>query len=175
MENYTVYVRRQPYSSDSGGEIPLDDIWDIHWDNITGGIRRRTSTHFLMGYISEETACQGNVKHSGLHNYEKHGIKTCIIKRYTDKQVWKYLIEQYGPSPDAGMRKGKAYCTTQIILLLKEQPSHILTRGALREKLKALDYDVPRIRNALKRLYNTERILLEGSSQSSKQIVRLPE
>lgn len=174
---YKVYVRRSPYSTtlrDSGCMIPLGELWDIRWDWETGGNRKNTPTCFLMGKITLEVAQNNAIGLSGDHDYSS-GIKVCIIKKYTPKETWKHLIEVYGPSPDWGNRKGETPCTTQIINLLKESDNQSMTRKDLRNHLRFSGYDTARIRRAIKRMSLDQRIILEGSSNSPRQIIRLPE
>lgn len=175
---YKVYVRRSPYSTtlrDSGCMIPLSELWDIKWDCSTGGYGDNTPTCFLMGKITLEVAQSNPIGLKGNHSDYSSGIKVCIIKKYTPKETWKHLIEVYGPSPDWGNRKGETPCTTQIINLLKESDNQSMTRKDLRNRLRFSGYDTARIRRAIKRMSLDQRIILEGSSNSPRQIIRLPE
>ena len=172
MDQLQVFVRRQPMGYD-GGMISLNEIWNIHWDSITGGVQKCLPVSYLMGLISYDTAIAADVKFSGMHNYDS-GIKVCIIRKYTPKETWKNLIMEYGPSPDWGKRKGETYCTTRILQLLEAEANHIFTRGILRKTLYEEGYEVPRIRNAINNLSNDGRILLDGSSCSKNQKIRLP-
>lgn len=167
-----VFIRRSPNGHD-GGLIPLNEIWNIHWDCITGGIAGQLPYMFLMGLISYETACESDVKFSGEHHYE-NGIKVCIIRKYTPKDTWKCLVERYGPSPEWGARKGRTPCTTRILQILEEMPEHYMQRKELRNRLSSEFYSAQSFCSGIKKMRSDRRIYTEGSNNSPYQLIGLP-
>ncbi len=60
-EKLAVVICRQPRSIPKG-EILVEEIQGIHWDNISGGVKSRQGAYNLYGYISYELAVKLGVQ-----------------------------------------------------------------------------------------------------------------
>ena len=163
-------------SYDSYDDVILDinEIWNVRWDNISGGCYRHHAGYALYGYINYELGASLGLC-SGRHSYYGNDIKIMIPERRNrDKELKKgylYLRKSAGQKPAClpTHKKGMPPCTKMILLLLQKKP---WMRGELRGKIRALGYTVDFSR-AIRALFKQERILLKGSSCSKYQIIAL--
>jgi hypothetical protein len=90
-----VVVRRQWNDWRAAG-YRLEDVLDIHWDVMSGGIRQRAPRRFLYAYVDCAAMIDGEIAHSGIHGPCPHQIKVCILKKDNDPRVFKLLVERAG-------------------------------------------------------------------------------
>ena len=74
-----IYVRRQP-SDWKIASIYYKDLWNFHWNMITGGIRVRTPNPHLFALMWCNKIIEGEISHSGIHGPGPHQIEVCILK-----------------------------------------------------------------------------------------------
>lgn len=158
------------------GEIDVDEIRDVHWDNISGGVHRRQAGYSLYGYIDYDLACElvdCSGSHSFYHNDAKILIPSGINKKDPYSEGYEYLLSLAGKKPKSFSlqlvgRSSYTPCTVRILKVLEEGS---IERKQLREKLKAEGYPVNRICGALKVMVNDGRIIEHGSPNSPHQLI----
>ena len=69
----------------------LDDIDNLHWSDVSGGLQQIANRPYVHGYVGCDGMIDGELAHSGQHGPCPHWIKICILKKY-NKKVWP-LIE----------------------------------------------------------------------------------
>ena len=79
-----VCVRRHPNDWQTA-VYRLSDIGDLHTDNVSGGVGRKTSHYTWFGYVMCDGALSGEVAHSCRHGPGPHRIKVC------NKEDWKAI------------------------------------------------------------------------------------
>jgi len=84
-------VRRHPNDWQEA-TYKLSDVSGLHWDDISGGVGRRTSHITLFGYVSCDGAIDGEVAHSCRHGSGPHRIKVCLPKG-VNKDNWSAIAE----------------------------------------------------------------------------------
>lgn len=128
----TVLVRRH-YNDHRVAEYKLEDVSKIHWDNISGGVREKSSNYSLYGYVDCQGMVGGELSHSGIHGPCPHEIKVCILKG-DNKDIYNELEEQAGPRPRKFPPQRKHHCITDIKDILKnvDEP---MSKNELLEKL----------------------------------------
>jgi len=68
----------------------FSDMDGLHYDNVSGGIGRKTSHDALFGYVMCDAAISGEVAHSCRHGPGPHRIKVCVPK-VCNKEDWKAI------------------------------------------------------------------------------------
>ncbi len=91
-----VYIRRQWNDTERIGSVALNQIRDVRWDCISGGVQAPTPQLFLHGYVRCDEI-EGEVAHSCMHGDGPHSIKVCIVKKDNDKKTFNRLIDIAGP------------------------------------------------------------------------------
>ena len=173
MEQEKIYVQRSYGPNQFGGFIDINEIFEVRWDNVSGGIHRYQNGYSLYGYIDYHSY-QSLVKCSGKHDRGYNNMKV-LIPRVSKKDptypAYKKLCEAAGEKPkfQSSHPCGMPPCTKRILALLSEE---INTRGKLREILKSEGYQVTTIRNALRSLISQRKIICDGSPYSPKQIIK---
>jgi hypothetical protein len=89
-EAIEVYTRRHPNDWQTA-TYKLADIEELHWNNVSGGVGRRTSHDTLFGYVWCNGAVAGEVAHSCRHGQGPHRIKVCLPKGL-NKDNWKAIL-----------------------------------------------------------------------------------
>ena len=97
-------VRRQ-WNDHRTGKVSLDDISDLHWGNVSGGVRVSSPQSFIFGYVSCDMV-EDDIAHSCLHGEGPHSIKVCVVKKDNSKEVWDEVNRLAGPNPPIRRRKG---------------------------------------------------------------------
>ena len=161
-------------------KICIDDISSVHWDNISGGVRRRQSGYSLYGYIPYKLAAKSGIACSGLHDYGRNEAKICIpafnSKEPLYREGYKHLVDIAGPKPKGEISysrpKGQGPCSKKILAILNEQGE--ITRSELRSRLLEIGYPSSMIRNALERMKLEHRIECEPwDGRTNPQKIRL--
>jgi hypothetical protein len=91
-----VQVRRQP-GDWRLARYELENISNLRWGFVGGGIQRRTQWH-VYGYVWCNAMIDGRLAHSCRHGPPPHNIKVCITKKYNEK-IWAKILEVVGPKP----------------------------------------------------------------------------
>jgi len=86
----TVWVRRA-WNDHRTARYRVEDLNDVHWDDLSGGVRVRSPRTFLHAYVSCEAMLEGELAHSGAHGSCPHYIKVCITKTDNDPEVFELL------------------------------------------------------------------------------------
>jgi len=167
-----VYIKRSPlnfFGFSAGNYETYDCLSKIKWDNVEGGYRHNFNKYYLFDYIdyvlaAEKVDC--SVKHSDL--FFCSDAKVFICKIHTKKEVYDALCKLADPCPNKNIITKP--CTKSIIEILKNGE---LDRKTLRKKLRDIGYDNNRIRQALKHMSKDGRIILNGSSNSTKQMIKM--
>lgn len=176
-EDYKVFITR--HSQDGwGGEISISEIERPHWDNCSGGVRKRQGGYSLYGYIDYGLAAS-LVKCSGMHGGYGNSAKICIPascnrdEKY--RKGYKELVDLAGDKPRSETSfhrpQGAPPCTKRIFQIVSEKIS--ITRGELRDILYEEGYYTTTIRNALRTLIEQKKIVTEGSAYSPKQKIKV--
>ena len=79
------------------GSASFEDIDDLHWDDVSGGVRSVSPQPFVHGYVSCDKI-SGEVAHSCSHGEGPHRIKVCLVKK-DNKAVWSNILAIAGPKP----------------------------------------------------------------------------
>ncbi|WP_343083978.1 hypothetical protein [Blautia producta] len=176
MEDYKVIITRHPQDY-RGGEISISEISSPHWDNCSGGIRKKQSGYSLYGYIAYKLAHK-IVKCSGSHIEYGNDAKICIPasanKDEIHKMGYQILLKSAGEKPkrETSLRpKGAPPCTKRILQVVSENES--ITRGDLKSWLNKEGYPIKTICNALKTLIRNQKVATEGSSYSPNQKLKI--
>jgi len=123
----------------------IEDLENVHWDTISGGVHRRFPFPLLFAYVWCDRMVDGEVAHSGAHGPCPHRIKVCILKCDNDRETYAYLAKLAGEKPPR-----PPFCREDAIRLVKE---HGEIRGPeLRAKLEALGHSPWRISYVLPKL-----------------------
>lgn len=87
-----VSVRRHPQDWQTA-TYRLNDVHNLHWDCVSGGVGRVTSHPALFGYVWCNGAVSGGVAHSCRHGPPPHRIKICLPK-VCNKEHWPTIMTQ---------------------------------------------------------------------------------
>lgn len=167
----TVLIKRNATSRI--GEIPVKEIWNVKWDNISGGVYARQAGYSLYGYVDYDTITEMGLNsgaHAFYHNQNKVMIPASLNKNSPYLEGYKYLLEQAGPKPKSNYHDGKMPCTKRI---LKELENGEQKRSVLRDMLIKEGYREQQIRSAIKTMYLDGRITYETSIHHTKQVIRM--
>ncbi len=93
-----VWVRRQ-WNDWRLALYRVDQLENVHWDRISGGVEAVAPQPFLHGYVMCTEMLEGELGHSGVHGPCPHRIKVCITKKGNDRAVFDRLVEMAGPKP----------------------------------------------------------------------------
>ncbi len=154
-EDLNVIICRQPQDYHCS-PISISEISGVHWDNISGGVKRKQAGYSLYGYIDYNKAVQ-LVSCSGSHARYDNSAKVCIPRSENKsspyKEGYKELKKKAGEKPKNSVRPpGTPPCTRRILHLLDGKP--LITRGELRNLLCQEGYQVTTVRNAINALKN---------------------
>lgn len=177
MSDLKVFITRHPQDY-IGGEISISKIRDVKWDSISGGVKRKQNGYSLYGHIDYNIA-KNIVNCSGFHDYGYNDAKICIPYSKNNcpeyQKGYKQLesqAEDKPPSPISITRPtGFPPCTKHILEILASNSPQ--TRGDLRNTVTTDGYPLKTFRSALNSLKKQGKIILEGNSCSSKQIISL--
>ena len=157
------------------GEIDAEEIFNVRWDNISGGVNKRQAGYSLYGNIdydkaSDLVACSG--RHGFYNSSAKVMIPANLNKEAPYREGYKYLANLAGekPRPESEYVARKMPCTKRI---LEELEDGGVERKVLRDKLQEEGYPVNRIAGALKRMVNDGRIVAQGSPNSPHQLLEI--
>ena len=132
-------------------EIDVEKIFNVRWDNESGGYHERHAGYSLYGYISYEVGKE-LVECSGRHGYYKNDMKVMIPACYNQKppfqEGYRYLANLAGPKPIFSFGPP---CTKRILKVLEKGP---MERKQLRDMLFDEGYPKSRIAGALKHMSN---------------------
>jgi hypothetical protein len=92
-----VKIRRQ-WNHWEIAEVELADLDQVHWDNVSGGVRAPANQYYLHGFVFCDRI-KGEIPHSCAHGMAPHSIKVCIVKKDNDPKVLKRLEKGAGPKP----------------------------------------------------------------------------
>lgn len=169
-----VFICRNP-GDYQGGEISIDEISDVRWDNISGGINKKQAGFSLYGYIDYRLAAK-LVACSGAHDYGDNVAKICIpgtnSKNPDHKEGYKILSKRAGEKPKSNRSKpsGLPPCSKRILQILDQVES--ITRKELRNQLIEEGYHGNTIRNIINYLKRGNRIITHGFGTSPNQIIQ---
>lgn len=96
--DFPVYVRRGP--TDGWTAVCMfSQIQRLHWDGITGGVRRVTPYPMIFGYVYCDRFISGEVAHTCAHGGPApHLIKVCLIKKL-NMGNWARILQIVGEKP----------------------------------------------------------------------------
>ena len=173
-----ILICRQP--GGSCVEIDTSEISNPKWDNKSGGYRQKRGGYSLYGYIPYSRAVElgeEGLDCSGTHEYFDDIAKVCICKvSRSDKHYKGYtlLLKMAGDKPKSiisiNRPQGEPPCTKKILMLLSDKE---MERGNLRDVLLDTGYKANTILGAINRLKRAHKIVLDGSSNSRKQKIRI--
>ena len=93
----TVCVRRQ-WNDFRVAEVPFGALSNLHWTQISGGVRAPAPQPFVHGYVWCDDV-EGEIGHSCRHGFGPHEIKVCVVKKDNSKETWNKVLEIVGPKP----------------------------------------------------------------------------
>jgi hypothetical protein len=76
----------------------LDDVAELHWSAVSGGVQAVAPKPFIHGYVQCDRMLAGELAHSCRHGEGPHRIKVCVTKK-GNEGVWKKLLQRAGPRP----------------------------------------------------------------------------
>jgi len=91
-DDATIVTVRRQWSSYLSADYLLDDVDDLHWSDVTGGINVRTPRPFIHGYVLCTQMIRGDLDHSCAHGPPPHRIKVCLVK-VDNKRLWPQILE----------------------------------------------------------------------------------
>ena len=142
------------------GEIDVEKIGGLKWDNISSGYNEKHFGYSLYGYISYKLAME-LVDCSGLHaeydNYVKIMIPNNLNKKEEFKEGYDYLACKAGHKPHCRI-DGQKPCSKTIMRILKDKKE--IKRVELRKILIDENYSPNLIIHAIKRLEKANKIKL---------------
>ncbi len=94
----TVVVRRHPGDWRTA-VYRVSDVRGFRWDNVSGGVQRRTPRVLLFAYVDCTEAVNGAVAHSGMHRPCPHSIKVVIQQNDNGRALYRRLADLAGPKP----------------------------------------------------------------------------
>lgn len=104
-----VYIRR--HSSDwKVGYVSQNEIDDLHWDTVSGGVGRVSPQPFIHGYVSCDRV-RDEISHSCAHGEGPHRIKVLIVKKDNSKQIFDWALSCAGPKPERKRKQSKGATT----------------------------------------------------------------
>lgn len=178
-----VRITRELNSYIRVGEIDATMIHNLRWDNVSGGEKLRSGGYALYGNIDYSIAKE-LVDCSGEHDYGYNTAKICIpfslnsAEEY--QEGYQYLVENaLNEKPKSiiskNRPKGWKPCTKHILDVLEQYGE--MTRKELREMIRSdyysdkKGYELSTIRQALKNLQKTNRIVISSDTNYDKQII----
>ena len=81
-----VNIRRQ-WNDYRIAEVDISDLSNLHWDDISGGVRARTPRPFIHGYMPCDSY-NGDLADWCAHGRGPHSIKVCVIEKDNCKEVF---------------------------------------------------------------------------------------
>ena len=155
------------------GEIPVKEIYQVKWDDVSGGVYARQAGYSLYGYVDYDIITEMGLN-SGAHAFYNNRNKVMIPANLNKKppylEGYKYLVKQAGPKPKSNNHDGKMPCTERI---LKELENGEQKRPVLRDMLIKEGYREQQIRSAIKSMYLDGRITYDTSIYHTKQVIRM--
>jgi hypothetical protein len=98
-----VEVRRS-WNDWRSADYYLNDVEDLHWSNISGGVQAVAPQFFVHGRVWCDGMLNGELAHSCQHGHGPHRIKVCITKT-GNEEIWPKVLERAGPRPRRRPRK----------------------------------------------------------------------
>lgn len=92
-----VQIRRQ-WNDYRIGTVNLEDIENLCWDRISGGVHNVAPQPFIHGNVYCDKI-DGEIGHSCIHGIPPHYIKVCLVKKDNDTKIWNKILEIVGPKP----------------------------------------------------------------------------
>jgi hypothetical protein len=103
----TLTVRRQ-WNNWRQAVYRFDDVSDLHWSKISGGVKRVANRYYIHAYVMCDAMLSGRVAHSCKHGEGPHRIKVCIIQKL-NKPLWPRILETVGkPNPNKPVKRRKS-------------------------------------------------------------------
>lgn len=96
------------------GKVRVEDILDVRWDRISGGVKKNDGMWGLYGYIYCNKIVEGEIGHSGIHGSCPHYIKVRIQKCDNDKSIYEELATR------AGVKSEDRFWTNRIADKIRE-------------------------------------------------------
>lgn len=162
-----------------GGPYPAEKIKNIHWGCVSGGVYKRQNGLSLYGYAPYEEVMD-IVACSGCHDFGYNDMKICVTAT-GNKDNPKYQAAYYALAEKADERskcgiaancpEGAPAGTKRIREIMNVRKE--LTRRELRNILLEEGYGSETIRKSIKNLYYQGILEVQGSWQSSAQIIRI--
>jgi hypothetical protein len=96
-ESAIIKVRRQ-WNDWRMADYRLDDVADLHWSQVSGGVQAVAPKLFIYGYVRCDRMLTGELAHSCRHGEGPHRIKVCVTKK-GNESIWKKVLQRAGPPP----------------------------------------------------------------------------
>ena len=109
----TVLVRRQ-WNDHRIGEVRLEDLLNIKWDQQSGGVRTRSPYPMIYGYIWCNALIGGDVGHSCQHGPPPNEVKVCVCRKDNDPGIYRSLKGQAGTKPPITRRVKSTAVKSQV-------------------------------------------------------------
>ena len=162
-------------------EISINEIYNVHWDDVSGGIHKVNGYYSLFGYISYDLASSCGISCSGRHSYYHNDVKVCIQFKINQSdefiEGYEALLKEAGPKPQSPISRnrpqGAGPCTKCILKLLSASNAKQLTRGEIRNTLYNIGYKSGTVLNAFRLLSKQGKIQNIGSPNSKNQMIVL--
>lgn len=153
-----VMIKRGADGYDAG-EIDVEKIFSVRWDNQSGGYQRRHAGYSLYGYVSYDegkdlVACSG--RHGHYNNVMKVMIPASLNKKQPYREGYDYLASlakpkvSYMPGPP---------CIEAFSAELANGPVEL---KQLKNSLENKGYSVEQIRGAINNMVKSGQAILKG-------------
>lgn len=86
-----VSIRRQ-WNDYRIAEVEFSDLRQLHWDNVSGGVKSRSPKSFIHAFVSCDKIV-GDISHSCVHGKPPHHIKVVLIKKDHTLEIWEKILE----------------------------------------------------------------------------------
>ena len=91
LDDARVYIRRQ-WNDKKIGVVPFDQLYNPHWDDISGDRMQRAPRPFIHGYVWWSDAQDPTA--NGVQ-----WIQVCVVKKDNNWETFERLLEIVGPRP----------------------------------------------------------------------------
>lgn len=141
-----IYITRNHQSYKKVSQIDISEIFDIHWRDVSGGVRRKTGSYCLYGYINYELAaklvdCSG--EHAFGDNMALVAIPAGLNSEGDNLTDFNKLLEEAGAKPVSKVSKNRpenGLPCTKFILEILDNNSGLMLRKDLRREVRNAGY-----------------------------------
>lgn len=164
-----VFIKRQP--NDMGiAKVLFENLQEVHWDNISGGIHAKSGQDILYGYIYCDQIIEGEIGHSCAHGNFPHYIKVFIPMKYNDKDIIKELKEIADRNSTRRIQQRNFIVADKVRDIVGKNPG--ITPSEIYQNIPDCSKD--KINNAIhylkKHTFNTKKSLISEKYKNTQKL-----